>query len=84
MNIFSNDKTRRGILADNIKRYREEQHISRKELARYVGVTDLDIVHYEYCVKEPSASVVFAIAEYLNVNLYRLFMDDYEWFEYNL
>ena len=78
------DKKRFEILANNIKRFREEQHISRLELAKYVGVTDLDIVRYEFCLEEPGASVLYNIAEYLNVNLYRLFMDDYEWFEYNL
>lgn len=84
MNHMSNDMKRREILAANIKRYRKAQNISYKELARYVGVTEIEIVYYENCVREPTASVVFEIAEYLNVNLYRLFMDDCEWFEYNL
>lgn len=78
------DKERLKILADNIKRFRTEQGITQKELAKYVGVTELEIVYYEVCVLEPSATVVWNIAERLNVNLFRLFMDDCEWFEYNL
>lgn len=78
------DKNRRDIIACNIKRFREEQKMTHYQLARQVGVTDLDIVAYEYCQEEPTASVLYNIAEVLNVNLHRLCMDDYEWFEYNL
>ena len=78
------DKARRNIIASNIKRFREEQKMTRQQLAKYVGVTDLDIVKYEYCFTEPTASVLYNLAEMLNVNLIRLCMDDYEWFEYNL
>lgn len=78
------DKKRLEILANNLKRFREEQHITQKELARYAGVADLNIAQYEYCIVEPPATVLYNIAERLNVNLHRLFMDDYEWFEYNL
>ena len=78
------DKTRCEIIANNIKRFRKEQRISQNDLARSVGVTDRQIRHYENGTSEPPASVLYNIAERLNVNLYRLFMDDYEWFEYNL
>lgn len=78
------DKKRREILADNIKRFRKEQKITQEELARYVGVTWKQISFYETGRTEPDASVVWSIAERLNVNLYRLYMDDCEWFEYNL
>lgn len=78
------DKKRCEILAKNIKQFRTEQNITRSKLANYVGVTELDIVRYEYCISEPPATVLFNIAEILNINLYRLFMDDCEWFDYCL
>lgn len=78
------DKKRLEILAKNIKQFREERHMSRSTLAKYVGVTELDIVRYEYCIDEPPATVLYNIAEMLNVNLHRIFMDDYEWFDYCL
>lgn len=78
------DKKRRETIASNIKYFRKELRISQGDLARSVGVTDRQIRHYEDGSSEPPASVLYNIAERLNVNLYRLFMDDYEWFEYNL
>lgn len=78
------DKKRREIVAYNIMRFREEQNLSREELGRYAGVTYRQIGNYENGICEPPASVLYDIAERLNVNLYRLFMDDCEWFEYNL
>lgn len=80
----SNDNKRCEIIASNIKHFRKEQKVTQKDLARSVGVTDRQIRYYENGLSEPPASVLYNIAERLNVNLYRLFMDDYEWFEYNL
>lgn len=78
------DEKRSEIIANNIKRFREEQKITQEELGRYAGVTGEQIHYYECVASELPASVLYNIAERLNVNLYRMFMDDYEWFEYNL
>lgn len=71
-------------IANNIRRFRKERKITQDELGRYVGVTAKQIQNYESGSSEPPASVMYGIAEYLNVNLYRLYMDECEWFEYNL
>lgn len=78
------DDHRRETIANNIKRFRKEQKITQEELGKHAGVTAKQIQYYEHGSSEPPASVLYDIAERLNVNLYRMFMDDYEWFEYNL
>lgn len=83
-NHKSTDTHRREVIATNIRRFRKEQKITQEELGKYAGVTGKQIQYYEHGSNEPTASVLYNIAERLNVNLYRLYMDDYEWFEYNL
>ena len=83
-NHKSIDEQRRSTIATNIRRFRKEQGITQEELGRFAGVTAKQIQYYEHESCEPPASVLYNIAERLNVNLYRIFMDDYEWFEYNL
>ena len=78
------EKKRHEVLGANVKRFREEQGITIEELAKYVGKYDRDIRHFEEGFYDLPACVIYDIAEYLNVSLYRLFMDDGEWFEYNL
>ena len=51
---------------DNLKRLREERHLTQQELAYRVGVTQPMITQYEKYMKVPTIIVGVEIAKVLN------------------
>ena len=56
-------------IAENLKKFREEQGISQRELARRVGVNQTMIAHIENGLRIPSLAVGFEISKALDVSL---------------
>lgn len=54
--------------SENLKRLREEQNLTRQELAYAAGITSAAIGYYESGKREPQASTLVAIASALHVS----------------
>lgn len=60
------------ILANNIKRYRKERKMTIQELANRLDVDYSQIGRMERGIVNPSISIVFDIAEVLEIRAYQL------------
>ncbi|MGN0501103.1 MAG: helix-turn-helix transcriptional regulator [Ruminococcus sp.] len=56
-------------IAENIKKFRERQGMSQKELAQTVGVNQSMIAHIENGLRIPSLAVSLELAEALNTTV---------------
>ena len=61
------------LLGERLRQLREENKLSQKELAKYLGVTGRTISYYEYGKRFPSPETLNRIADYFNVSLDWLF-----------
>jgi transcriptional regulator with XRE-family HTH domain len=55
------------ILADNVKRFRQEQNLSQETLANMAGIEYSQVSRIERGIINTSVSVIFAIAAALNI-----------------
>jgi len=60
------------ILAENVKRYRDLNNLTQEALANIVGIEYSQISRIERGVINTSVSVIFAIAQALNIKPYQL------------
>lgn len=56
-------------MAENLKKFREEQGMSQRELAQRVGVNQTMIAHIENGLRIPSLAVSLELAEALNTTV---------------
>lgn len=56
-------------IAENLKKFREEQGMSQRELARRVGVNQTMIAHIENGLRIPSLAVSLDLAEALKTTV---------------
>lgn len=61
-------KELRGVLASNIRRLRKTRNLAQYELAQRVGVSAVYFNRIEQGLSSPSAEVLFAIADALEVD----------------
>lgn len=54
------------MLKDNLKRLREQAHMTQRELAETVGCTQSNIAHYEKGFRECPSNVLVRIADALH------------------
>ena len=73
---MADKKTRTQILSENLKRIRHEKNISRKDLARTVGVSEIAIGTYERGLKLPTIENAFSLANALDVQIADLLGDN--------
>jgi transcriptional regulator with XRE-family HTH domain len=64
------------ILADNVKRFRQEQSLSQETLANMAGIEYSQISRIERGIINTSVSVIFAIAAALNIKPSQLLEDN--------
>ncbi|MBE9602972.1 helix-turn-helix domain-containing protein [Pedobacter sp. MC2016-24] len=60
------------ILASNIKKYRKEQHLTIQELANKLDVDYSQIGRMERGIVNPNVSIIFDIAEVLQIKASQL------------
>lgn len=63
------------ILGENIAFYRKRQGITQEKLSESVGVNNVHISHIETGDRAASLDVLFAIADALGVEPYKLFQN---------
>lgn len=66
------------VFASNMKKYRKERALLQRQLADLLETTTSYIGEMEICAKVPSMGMVEKIASALNVEPFRLFVDDRE------
>ncbi|WP_295655290.1 helix-turn-helix transcriptional regulator [uncultured Mucilaginibacter sp.] len=64
------------ILADNVKRFRQEQSLSQETLANMAGIEYSQVSRIERGIINTSVSVIFAIAAALNIKPSQLLEDN--------
>ena len=57
------------MLADNLKRLRQEQNIGQNELAQALNTTLKTISHWETGYSEPSIAQLIALANYFDITI---------------
>lgn len=60
------------LFADNLKELRTEKNLSQRELAQRMFVTRSTVAHWESGRRLPDASMIYRLAECLDVNVERL------------
>jgi transcriptional regulator with XRE-family HTH domain len=55
--------------AKTIKQLREENHLSQKDIAEYLGVTRQAVASYELAKREPDYSVLRKLADFFGVSV---------------
>ena len=60
------------LFADNLKELRTEKNLSQRELAQRMFVTRSTVAHWESGRRLPDASMIYRLAECLDVNVDRL------------
>ena len=63
------------ILGENIAFYRKRQGVTQEKLSESVGVNNVHISHIETGDRAASLDVLFAIADALGVEPYKLFQN---------
>ena len=56
------------IFADRLKDLRKEQNLSLKQLAKFIGVSDVAIGRWEKKLQIPNIVILDLIAKYFNVS----------------
>jgi len=64
------------VFAYNIKKYRSKGGVTQKQLAEMLDTTTSYIGEIEICAKVPSMGMVEKIAKALEIEPFRLFVDD--------
>ena len=64
------------VFACNMKKYRKKRGVLQRELAEMLDTTTSYIGEIEICAKVPSLGMVEKIANALNIEPFRLFVDD--------
>lgn len=64
MSTFSREK-----FAQRLHNLRIERHITQRDLAKALGVTDMTISRYEAGSVEPSIDIIYRICDYFDVGL---------------
>jgi len=64
------------VFAYNMKKYRKEKKLLQRQLADILDTTTSYIGEIEICAKVPSMGMVEKIAEALEIEPFRLFVDD--------
>lgn len=72
--------TKNKILAENIKKYRKEKHITQKQLASLIGKTESSVQKYEAGKVDIPNNVLECIAQNLDCTLIQLYGMDSEYF----
>ena len=57
------------ILADALKRFRKQYHITQKKAAEISGVSERVYQSYEYGKVVPAVTVFIALADHFNISL---------------
>ena len=60
------------LFADNLRELRTEKNLSQRELAQRMFVTRSTVAHWESGRRLPDASMIYRLAEWLDVNVDRL------------
>ena len=68
------------ILAENIRKYRKEKHITQKQLASLIGKTESSVQKYEAGKVDVPNNVLECIAQNLDCTLIQLYGMDSEYF----
>lgn len=64
--------------ASNLKRFRERLGLSKEELAKRLGVSDVTVGYWESGRNDPRLSKLEHIAEALEVTVYDLLFDEHK------
>lgn len=57
------------MFKENLKKLRQENNITQKQLALSVGMSERGIQNYELGEREPSLTVLIKLADYFNISI---------------
>lgn len=79
MNRNLSDRALLSVVSENVKEFVEKSEYSHNEIASKLGITTRQLLRYKNGESDPPATILYLLADLLDVDIKRMFMTFDEW-----